>query len=315
MTKLQITNRLLLSAAEKLGWAHRIVDEDGGMIAITPPSRREIILKSSAHPDARIAQYFMAEKKQVFHRLASGAGVPVPASVEYDGSTNIPELIEEWGSIVVKPQDASHGNGVTIGCSSENQVVHAIEQAQEFSDSILLQQQVQGNDYRVLVIGDDVVAVTRRRPAFVIGDGISSVEQLIIKENGGTTRAEGYSEKMNYINVDGARAFLGDKIQDVPQEGEEYTVLNVPNIGQGGQAINETEKISSLARQLALDAARVVGLRCAGVDFLSPDISSSDKGDFVVIEVNAIPSFSMHQLPHVGDPIDVSTLFLEEIAK
>lgn len=313
-TKLQITNQLLLKAAQRRGWEWRVVDEEGGIIAIQPPGKAEIVLKSSAHPDARIAQYFMAEKKQVFHRLASSAGVPVPASVEFrEGETSVVQLLEEWERVVVKPQNASHGNGVTVGCVSENEIESAIKHAYEFSDSVLLQQQVVGNDYRVLVIGDNVVAVTHRRPAYVVGDGVSSVEQLIRNENHSDARSEGYSEKMNFINEKRAHDFLQDKIGQVPAVGEEFTVLNVPNIGQGGQAINVTSELSDTARQLAIESARCIGLRCAGVDFIAPDIGSRERGDFAVIEVNAIPSFSMHELPHVGDPVIVSDFFLDEI--
>ncbi len=312
---LKISNQLILQTAKARNWPTRVVDENGGIIAVTPPGRSEVILKSSAHPAASIAQYFMAEKKQMFHRLASAANLPVPESVEYiESETSIDELVGTWNKLVVKPQDASHGNGVTVGCTTAEEVKTAIAVAEEYSSSVLLQQQVGGNDYRVLVIGAEVVAVTRRRPAFVRGDGTSMVRDLIVQENASESRAEGYSEKMNFINEKRSLEYLGDAADTIPVEGEEFTVLNVPNIGQGGQAINETDRISEVARQLAIETAGLLGLRCAGVDFLCEDIGSDDRGSFSVIEVNAIPSLSMHQLPHVGEPVDVASAFLDEIA-
>ena len=316
MKKLQITNRIILATAEKMGWSNRIVSESAGLIAVTPPGKQELILKSGADPFATIPQYYMSVNKYTFYELAQKQGIPVPQSLLYEaGATDIEQIVADWQSIVVKPIDGTQGYGITVGCTTVAAVRSAIEHAQKVSDDVIIQKQFYGNDYRVLVIGDRVAAVTHRRPAFVIGNGRDNLAQLIDLENASDRRIDDYSEKLCTIDREKALTYLGNRATKIPSAGEEVIVYNVPNIGQGGQAVNVTDQIGKLASALAVKAAAMVGLRCAGVDLLCQDITSDNLNDFAIIEINTMPSFVVHEFPHVGNPINVSKLFLREIAK
>ena len=120
---------------------------------------------------------------------------------------------------------------------------------------------------------------------------------------------------MCVIDREQALAYLGDRSKEIPCVGEEVVVYNVPNIGQGGQAVNVTDQIGEVASALAVKAAAMVGLRCSGVDLLCHDLGSDNPDDFAVIEINTMPSFVVHEYPHVGEPINVAEMFLREITK
>lgn len=312
---IQVTNQLILNAAKNRGWTARIIDEKSGIIGVTPAGQAEIRLKSSADPRADILAYFIAARKDLFYRLGTQEDLPVPISIEYEDDVTAQHFLEQHETLVVKPNDAAHGNGVSMSVTTPESLKRAIERANEFSETVLIQKQYFGNDYRVLVIGNEVVAATHRRPAFVVGDGQHTVEQLIRLENESDARAEGYTEKMCLINEAGARRFLGEKMHDVPASGEECTVLDVPNIGQGGASINVTNTVSDYVRGIAVKAAQMAGLRVAGVDILAEDLSVDSGDNLALIEINAVPSFGMHQLPNIGKPIDVASLFLDEISR
>lgn len=304
-----------MQAAQSRGWATQIIDEEGGLIEVTPDGKGAIRLKSSADPRADIPAYVIASRKDIFYRLGEKNDLPVPITNELRDFESACVLLDQYGKLVVKPNDASHGNGVSLGVDSPEKLKAAIALALKHSSSVLIQKQYSGNDYRVLVIGDEVVAATHRRPAFVVGDGEHTLSELIALENGSDKRAEGYSEKMCLINESAAKAYLGEAINEVPATGEERTVIEVPNIGQGGTSIDVTDSVSDLVRTTAIAAARMTGTRVAGVDFLAPSLSTNNPDEIVIIELNAIPSFGMHQLPNVGNAVDVASLFLDEISR
>ncbi|HEX8388293.1 MAG TPA: Mur ligase family protein, partial [Sphingomonas sp.] len=187
----------------------------------------------------------------------------------------------------------------------------AFELAARHSRHVIVERQLPGNDHRILVVGGKVVAVAERVPARVIGDGLHSIEQLIADVNADPRRGVGHEKVLTRIKVDDALVQLlaktGRTLGTVPMAGEEVRLRDTANLSTGGTAVDRTDEIHPDNRAIAEQAAAVVGLDLAGIDFLSPDISGPvrETGGGIV-EVNAAPGFRMHLEPSEGTPRDVA---------
>lgn len=232
------------------------------------------------------------------------------------------QMIEKHDQIVVKPLDGSHGDGITVEVSSKDALLMAIERGLGFGTCILLQQQFKGRfrDIRVLCIGGSFVAATERIPAYVVGDGQRTVEELINQENLRPDRGIPYREKLATISVDDAKEYLGDTILTVPADGSRLTVLGIANYGAGGETVDITDSIPSWMKEQAVQASVHLGLDVAGVDYLvSTEISlenmtvNSDQA--VIIEVNKSPSFVIHDEPTHGVNRNTTSTYLDFISQ
>jgi cyanophycin synthetase len=189
--------------------------------------------------------------------------------------------------------------------TTREQIVTAYEAARKESDSILIEKFAPGHDYRVLVVGDQVVAAARREPAQVMGDGIHTVTQLVEQVNADPRRAEHHATVLSKIKLDDiALAVLADQghaPDSIPAAGETVLIRRNANLSTGGTAIDVTERVHPVVAACAIDAAKIVGLDIAGVDIVAQDISRPlYEQSGVIVEVNAAPGLRMHLEPSVG---------------
>ena len=165
-----------------------------------------------------------------------------------------------------------------------------------------MERQIEGSNYRVLVVGDSVVAVSERLPAAVEGDGVHSVKELIEMENSDPLRGDGHEKPLTKIKVDDHVMFtLGKQGLDlnyIPRRGETVTLRENCNLSTGGKAVDRTDRIHPQVSMMAVRAAGIIGLDVAGVDITTTDISKPLKSTGgAIIEVNAAPGIRMHHYP------------------
>lgn len=225
--------------------------------------------------------------------------------------------------VVVKPVAGHKGQGVTTGIESEEEVRKAFRKitkaAQEEGvnfDGALVQQQVYGTDHRLLAVGGKFVAALERVPAYVDGDGVNTIESLIIEENAKLIRLDNARSPLCKIKMDDNLVeFL--KLQNlslnsIPNKGERITLRRVANISAGGVSINVSDKIHPENVKLVEDIAGFFNVKCLGIDVLSADISKPWKeGNFGIIEINAGPGVFMHLAPAYGGSIDVPEFIMK----
>jgi cyanophycin synthetase len=254
----------------------------------------------------------ICNNKNITTLIANRLGVKVPATELYADDQTALEFLQKYGSIVVKPIDGAHGNGVTINVTSAEFLQEALARARRnsLSGGIILQQQVTGSDYRLLVIGDSVVAVSERVAASVVGDGVHTFRELITIENErNVKRGENYEKALNYIDVEAANLFLGDKMNDTPPEGEVAMVVGTANMGTGGTAINRTGEMPPAMIKQAEQIVKEIGAFSCGVDFMY----DSDTDEWFLIELNGSPSFGLHHSPSVGASVNVAKIFVDKL--
>lgn len=262
----------------------------------------------------------MAGDKEGTKTMLREAGIPVPKGDVIYYKDELDEVIDDIGGfpIVLKPLDGNHGRGITLNIRSHRDAEDAYDFAKEESKhgGVIVERFYQGNDYRVLVVGGNVVAVAERVPAHVVGDGQSTIAELVEKTNRDPRRGNGHDNVLTRIKIDEqAEAVLagqGYTLSSIPDEGVVCYLRATANLSTGGIAIDRTDEIHPETRWLCERAARIIGLDIAGLDITSPDITRPLREvDGVIVEVNAAPGLRMHLQPSIGQPRNVAAAIFD----
>jgi cyanophycin synthetase len=252
----------------------------------------------------------VAGDKKMTAQLIAAAGLPVPRSEVVTTADEAVDAATRIGfPVVTKPLDGNHGRGVGLDLRTERDVRAGFERAllEARRGQVVVETFVAGNDYRVLVIGGRMVAVAQRVPAHVIGDGTHTVRELVELTNQDPRRGIGHEKVLTKIRIDAAAEELvrtqGYELDGVPAEDALVKLAATGNMSTGGISIDRTWEAHEENVEIAEEAARVVGLDVAGIDFLTPDISRPvrETGG-AIVEVNAAPGFRMHTNPTEGEP-------------
>ncbi len=248
----------------------------------------------------------IAQDKQLTKKLLAAAGVPVPGGRPVTDAEDAWEAACEIGlPVVVKPNDGNQGKGVTVNISDKEQLLKAYAAACEFRDDILVERYMPGNDFRLLVVGDKLVAAARRDPPKVVGDGVHTITQLVEQVNKDPRRGSGHSTSLTKIRFDDiARSCLasqGFEADSIPVKGQRVNLRNNANLSTGGSATDVTDDVHPDVAARAVAAARMVGLDICGVDVVCDTILRplEEQGGGMV-EVNAAPGLRMHLAPSFG---------------
>ncbi|MDQ1584764.1 MAG: cyanophycin synthetase, partial [Actinomycetota bacterium] len=252
----------------------------------------------------------IAGDKELTTRLLAAAGLPVPRSVSVRSVEQALAAARRIGyPVVCKPLDGNHGRGVVLNIADDDQLAIAYPIAQEQSrrGDVVVESYITGRDYRVLVIGGRMVALAERTPAHVVGDGSQTVRRLVEETNADPRRGVGHEKVLTRITVDDAAVQLvaaqGLSMDDVPPAGQTVKLTLTGNMSTGGISIDRTLEAHPDNVEIAEEAARVVGLDVAGIDFIAPDIAEPVReAGGAICEVNAAPGFRMHTHPTVGEP-------------
>lgn len=257
----------------------------------------------------------VSRDKDLTKRLLEDCGVPVPEGRLVDSAQDAWDAAQSVGlPVVVKPCDGNHGRGVFTNLVTQAEVETAYGIAVDEGSGVMVERFVEGDEHRLLVVGGRMVAAARGDVASVVGDGASTVRELVESQiNSDPRRGRDEESPLNPIRLDSAArlelARQGLDGDSVPAAGR--TVLIQRN---GNVSIDVTAAVHpSIARTVAL-AARVVGLDIAGVDLVARDISAPLAGQRgAVVEVNAGPGLLMHLKPAGGTPQPVGRAIVEHL--
>jgi cyanophycin synthetase len=258
-----------------------------------------------------------AGDKDMTKQLLRDAGLPVPRGVIVRRADEAVREASRIGyPVVTKPLDGNHGRGVSIGLATPEAVREGFEEAARHGRRVIVEQQYQGRDHRILVVNGEVIAVAERVPAHVVGDGSRSIAALVEEVNRDPRRGDGHENVMTRIRLDshvrGVLAKVGLSIDSVPMRGQVVYLCDTANLSTGGTAIDRTDDIHPDNAMIARRAARTIGLDIAGIDFIAPDITRSvNETGGGIIEVNAAPGFRMHLQPSQGRARNVARPVIE----
>ena len=293
---------------------------DGSMVRFGWGSKQRRIQAAEIDATSAIAEA-IAQDKELSKRLLHAAGVPVPRGRAVRDADDAWAAAQDIGlPVVVKPLDGNQGKGVTVNILSEAQLRAAYAVAIEFRDTVLVERYMPGNDFRLLVVGDKLVAAARRDPPKVVGDGVHTVAQLVDMVNADPRRGDGHATSLTKIRFDDiARSCLrsqGFEADAIPDKGQRVNLRNNANLSTGGSATDVTDDVHPDVAARAVTAAHMVGLHICGVDLVCDSILRpiEEQGGGVV-EVNAAPGLRMHLSPSFGKGRPVGEAIMSSLFK
>ena len=252
----------------------------------------------------------IASDKDMTTKLLASAGLPVPKQETVRSAEGAVAAARRIGfPVVLKPLDGNHGRGVCLNLMDDEAVREAFVIAEDQSRRgyVIVESFVTGRDYRCLIVGGKMQAIAERVPAHVVGDGTHTVRELVDLTNADPRRGVGHEKVLTKIKVDAAAEELvreqGFTLDDVPPVETMVKLALTGNMSTGGISIDRTFDAHPDNIEIAEEAARLIGLDVAGIDFIAPDIASPVReAGGAICEVNAAPGFRMHTHPTVGEP-------------
>ncbi len=257
----------------------------------------------------------LASDKKATNRILGDLGLPVPNQREAETAAEAVTAAKRMGyPVVVKPLNGNHGNGISINLTTDKEVADAFDLALQFNKRgriVIVETFIQGLDHRMLVVDGKLVAVSKRVPGHIVGNGKNTAEELIEIINADPRRGVGHEKVLTRLELDGTAiehlAKEGLNKDSVLKDGELVFLRSTANLSTGGTAVDVTDIVHPDNREMAQRAIKAIGLDIGGVDFLSADISRSYKDIRAgICEVNAAPGFRMHVAPSEGTPRDVA---------
>ncbi len=259
----------------------------------------------------------IAQDKDDTKRVLGNIGLPVPKGDVATTLEGAIEITDEIGfPVILKPLDASHGRGISGRLDSAADIAKAWPNARVLGRRVVVETFAQGADHRVLVVNGKVVACAERVAAHVVGDGVSTVRQLIERGNQDTRRGVGHTRILTRLPMDQlTEEFLAEQgrtLDTVPAASESVALRSTANLSTGGTSIDRTDDMhpdNVTACEMAADA---VGLDIAGIDVITADVSVPFRENgAVIIEVNAAPGIRMHTHPTEGTPRNVGAPIID----
>ncbi len=254
----------------------------------------------------------IASDKEEAASVLSKLGLPVPKQRLVRSEKGAVEAARRIGyPVVVKPLNANHGRGASLNLNEDELVAVAFGHARQYSRTVIVESFIEGEDHRMLVVNGELIAVAKRVPGHVVGDGEHTIDELVEITNADPRRGIGHEKVLTRIEIDHQAQRLlkqyGYDRDTVPPAGEAVYLRSTGNLSTGGTAVDLTDQVHPDNREMAVRAAMAVGLDVAGVDFLTRDITESHKEvGGAICEVNAAPGFRMHVAPSEGTPRDVA---------
>ncbi|TLS17106.1 MAG: cyanophycin synthetase [Betaproteobacteria bacterium] len=286
----------------------------GNLVQLGYGSRQRRIWTAETDRTSAIAESISRDKDLTKSLLAS-CGVPVPEGVTVKSPEDAWEAAEDIGlPVVVKPSDGNHGRGVFTNLTTREEIETAFSVAQDEGSEVIVERFIPGNEHRLLVVGGRMVAASRGETAQVVGDGKSTVLELIeLQLNSDPRRGNSEDHPLNRVRLDSAARLevrrQGFEPDGVPPEGKVVVIQRNGNV-----SIDCTAEVHPDTAETVALAARIVGLDIAGVDLVVEDVSKplADQGG-AIVEVNAGPGLLMHIKPAAGEPQPVGKAIVEHL--
>jgi len=268
---------------------------------------KKILFTESMPETTSALSYRITENKFLTNKFLKKNSFPMQAMEQYSDMDHAVKFLSKHKKIVIKPAQGIHGKGITVGIEDSKQLSEAINFAQKNDPygKVLLEAFCDGDDFRVLVIGRKKVFVSKREPAFIIGNGKADIGNLIDLRN--QKLIERYRIKKDDLVKKNLKE-LDYSFSSILEEKEKVYLKKTANIKGGGTASDFTDKISDTIRNAAIEISNNLKMDVLGIDVITEDISS-DK--FKVIEVNAYPGILLHIYPVYGKSYNVA----DEIVK
>ncbi|MCO5388039.1 MAG: cyanophycin synthetase [Desulfosporosinus sp.] len=277
-------------------------------------------IQATLGSDTREIAVGIAQDKLLTKELLDLHCIPVARGMKVGSKIKAILGAEDIGyPVVLKPQFGNQGKGVIANIKDQIELSDAYDHLIKDYSDIMIEKHLTGSDYRVCIVYGDVVAVSERIPPFITGDGISSIENLILQTNGDIRRGEGHEKELTKIKIDETLiAYLRQKnysLKSILPQDETLNLKDNANLSTGGFSIDYTESICRENIEYCKRSASAIGLDICGIDLLCQDISKPLNEGGAIIEINAAPGIRMHHNPYSGTKRNVAGHIVDKLFK
>jgi cyanophycin synthetase len=220
--------------------------------------------------------------------------------------------------LVIKPVDGNHGRGITVDINTYEEALKGFNAAKEVSKRVIVEKYITGEDYRLLVVNNVLIAAALRTPAHVVGNGKLTIEELVTEVNKDPRRGYGHEKELTAITINELTktiiADAGYKVDSILPDGERLILKDTANLSTGGTAEDVTDIVHPANVAMVERISKIIDLDICGIDIMTTDISQplSETGG-AVLEVNAGPGFRMHLAPTKGLPRNVAAPVVDKL--
>ncbi len=311
------STRSIVDAARSRGIPVRRLTE-GNLVQLGQGKFQRRIWASETDQTSAIGEA-IAQDKDLTKSLLSACGVPVPEGQVVSNADEAWRVAQELGvPVVIKPKSGNQGRGVSVNLASEAAIHIAFAAAAAEGKVILIERYIPGQDYRFLVVGNQVVAAARRQAPAVVGDGRHSIAELVEETNQDPRRGEDHATPLSKLLLDDIGLEVlqeqGLNPESVPKPGQVVTLRRNANLSTGGSATDVTDEVAPEVCARVVEAVQLVGLDVAGVDVVAPCVDRPlESSGGAIVEINAAPGLRMHVSPSVGKSRPVGEAILSSL--
>lgn len=318
-----MSGQLHAKEAAKRGWRMWAYALHQSYYRLQRPDGKAIEMYGSMPPSTSAVAALHTDDKLATQQILEEHNLPTIEAYTFENEAEVAKQLSDmfadnkkW---VVKPLDQAHSFGITAAIADTESLHQAWLRATRFSPKVLVQRYYENPvDLRITCIDGTFAAAARRIPARVKGDGVSTIEALIERENQRPEREDLEFSKLTKIDTEAAEAYLGEAMHEIPAAGEWRQVCGIASASTGGETFDVTDNIPTWLREMAQDAAKALQLPVTGVDMLfskepSPQ-STQQELKPVIIELNKSPGMRVHENVHHGTPQPMTKLLFDYLA-
>lgn len=284
--------RIIIREAQKRGIYIEAIDPEGGYFELSFGGRSIVCRESLSELTTAIAMS-RCDDKTTTHRVLRHAGLRVPAQIKVATEQQALDFLEKHGAVVIKPARGEQGAGISVDVRDADALRKGIDEARKVCEKVLLEEYLSGDDLRIIVIGEEVVAAAVRKPAYIIGNNTDSIKTLIEKQSRRRAAAtDGESHIPFDLETERCVKEAGYSLDSILPENERLLVRKAANLHTGGTIHDVTDELHPTLQKAALDAARAIDIPVTGLDFIVPAI---DGTEYAIIEANERPGLANHE--------------------
>jgi len=318
---MEMSTQLLIAESVRRGVKYSVIDRLANFLRLEANGKREYVKQATKTSLDTYVSYLAMENKEVTKIILEDANFPVPAGQTFTSVDNALSAFSTFKNkeVVIKPKSTNFGWGIVIfkPLTSKKEFKNALEIAFGFDSEVIIEQFLHGQEYRFLVVGDECIAVLKRVGANVVGDGVSTIAELVAKKNEHPWRGIDHLAPLEKIvlgdiemhNLKQA-GFMADSILE---QGQQVFLRDNSNISTGGDSIDVTDIAHEYFKQQAVAAAHAIGARLCGVDLIINGELSDGSAEYGCIELNFNPAIHMHAFTLEGKGVNATPYVLKQL--
>ncbi len=302
--KMELSTKLIIKEAEKRGYQVEIESESDNIIKVSHNNHFEYIIQGSKTNSDTYANVLLMNNKYMTKKILDEVNINTPKGILINKDSKLDLDLYLNKDVVIKPLDTNFGQGIKIfKVNNILQLEKEIKKSLEDQDVLILEEYIKGEEFRFLVIDNQLVSILTRKNASVIADGIHSIEKLIEIKNHSSMRGTNYQKPLEKIIIDDDLLNnLKEKnyqLSDVIKRGEKINLRKASNVSQGGDTHEVLEKIPDFYKKIALQAAKQLNVKITGIDMII-DMDRINENNYSILEANFNPALHIHTFPYKG---------------